>query len=164
MRIELRDPRLDAAIARFEGWWATLSQRERVLLTVLGLLIAGAALVYGVIKPLQAARAEARADIRTYETLSARIRAVGKLQPQTAQRRTGSPVEIVQAAAQAQALSVAVEPQGGGVRAVVSEGDYAKVVGWLADLSRSSTLAVTSARIVRRPNAGMVEAQVSFAP
>ncbi len=165
MKIELRDPRLEAAIARFEAWWTTLSPRERVLLTVLGLLLAGAVLVYGVVKPLQAARAEAQADIRTYETLSARIRAAGTLQPQTpGQRRTGSPTEIVQAAAQAQALTVAVEPAGGGVRAVVSEGEYAKVVNWLADVNRSSGLAVTSARIARRPTAGMVEAQVSFAP
>lgn len=165
MKIELRDPRLEAAIARFEGWWATLSQRERVLLTVLGVLLAGAVLVFGVVKPLQAARAEAQADIRTYETLSARIRAAGTLQPQApGQRRTGSPAEIVQAAAQAQALSVAVEPAGSGVRAVVIEGEYARVVNWLADVNRSSGLAVTAARIARRPTPGMVEAQVSFAP
>lgn len=165
MKIELRDPRLEAAIARFEGWWATLSQRERVLLTVLGILLAGAVLVLGVVKPLQAARAEAKADIRTYETLSARIRAVGTLQPQTpGQRRTGSPTEIVQAAAQAQALSVAVEPAGDGVRAVVSEGEYARVANWLADVNRSSGLAVTAARIVKRPTSGMVQAEVSFAP
>lgn len=165
MRIELRDPRLDAAIARFEAWWATLSQRERVLLTVLGVLLAGAVLVFGVVKPLQAARAEARADIRTYETLSARIRAAGTLQPPASTpRRAGSPVEIVQAAAQAQALSVAVEPAGGGVRAVVSEGEYAKVVNWVADVGRSSSLGVTSARIVRRAAPGMVSAEVQFAP
>ena len=163
MKIELRDPRLDAAIARFEGWWATLSQRERVLLTVLGLLLAGAGLIYGVVKPLQAARAEARADIRTYETLSARIRAAGTLQPQ-APRRTGSPVEVVQASAQAQSLSVTVEPLATGVRATVSEGEYDRVVNWMADVSRSSALGVTSARIVRRTEPGMVGAEVSFAP
>ena len=163
MKIELRDPRLDAAIARFEGWWSTLSQRERVLRTVLGLLLAGAGLIYGVVKPLQAARAEARADIRTYETLSARIRAAGKLEAQVP-RRAGSPVEIVQASAQAQSLSVAVEAADGGVRATVSEGQYDRVLNWISDVSRTSSLGVTSARIVRRSDPGMVEAVVSFAP
>ena len=70
----------------------------------------------------------------------------------------------MQAAAQSQALSVAVELSGGGVRAVVTEGEYAKVVNWLADVNRSSGLAVTSARIARRPTAGMVQAEVTFAP
>lgn len=163
MRIELRDSRLDAAIARFEGWWQTLSQRERMLMTVLALLLAGAALVFGVVRPIQAARAEARADIRTYETLSARIRAAGTLQPRAA-LRTGSPVEIVQASAQAQALAVSVEAAGGGVRATVSEGRYDSVVNWIADVARTSSLGVTDARIVRRPAPGMVEAVVAFEP
>jgi general secretion pathway protein M len=163
MKIELRDPRLDAAIARFEGWWSGRSQRERVLLTVLGLLLAGAVTVYGVIKPLQAARAEARAEIRTYETLSARIRAAGTLSPQ-GPRRTGTPVEIVQGAAQGQQLGVTADPTDGGVRATVASGRYDQVLNWIGEVSRSSSLAVTSARITRKAEPGMVEAVVDFAP
>ena len=53
-------------------WWAGLSLQERVLVGVLATLLGLAVLIYGVVKPLQAARADAIADIRGFETLNAR--------------------------------------------------------------------------------------------
>ena len=54
----IRVPALESAIARFDAWWDSRSPRERVMLSVLGALIGGVVLVYGVIFPLQNARAE----------------------------------------------------------------------------------------------------------
>jgi general secretion pathway protein M len=162
IRIIERD-RIEAAIARFDGWWSGLTQRERVLVAVMAGLIGVVVLVYGVVRPLQDARASARADIRTYETLNARIRAAGTLQPQ-GERRTGSPAEIVGAAAQAQALQPVIETTPDGVRATLIEARYDAVLNWIAEVSRSSGLAATRVEMVRRPEPGMVQAAVDFVP
>ncbi|WP_448503192.1 type II secretion system protein GspM [Sphingomonas sp.] len=162
IRIVERD-RIEAAIARFDAWWSGLTQRERMLVAVMAALIGTVVLVYGIVRPLQDARASARADIRTYETLNARIRAAGTLQPQ-GERRTGSPAEIVTAAAQAQALQPVIEPTPDGVRATLSEAPYDAVLNWIAEVSRSSGLAATRVEMARRPEPGMVQAVVDFAP
>jgi general secretion pathway protein M len=154
--------RIEAMLLRLDRWWSGLSVRERVLVGVMGTLLAAVVLVYGVVKPVQAARAQARADIRTYETLNARIRAAGTLTP-GAPRRSGSPEQIVTQAAQGFGLSITATPVAGGVRATVAQGSYENVVGWIADVSRASRLGVVRSEIVRRPEPGMVTAAVEFA-
>lgn len=163
IRIIERD-RIEAAIARFDAWWSALSQRERVLVSMMAALIGAVVLIYGVVKPLQDARASARADIRTYETLNARIRAAGTLVAPQGERRTGTPAEIVGAAAQAQALQPVIEPTPEGVRATIAEARYDAVLAWIADAGRSGGLAAMRVELVRRPEPGMVQAVVDFAP
>lgn len=152
--------------ARVRDWWSGLSQREKWLVGGMLALLALAILIYGIVQPLQSARAAALADIRTYETLNARIRAAGRLGPQSAaaavQPRTGTPANIVAGAAQAFNLAVQTEPMAGGVRVTVAEGGYEQVMNWLADIARSSTLAVTRVELQKRPTSGMVSAVVEF--
>ena len=155
-------PTLDAALIRFDSWWSGLTRRERVLLSVLGLLLAGVVLVYGVVKPLQSARAEAVADIRTYETLTARIRAAGTLTTARTQRRQGAPAQVVSASASGFGLAVASQAVPGGVRVTVADASYDSLMGWLADLSATSSLRVRGLSIQRRPAAGRVSAAVEF--
>lgn len=155
-------PTLDAALVRFDHWWSGLTQRERVLLSVLGLLLAGAVLVYGVVKPLQSARAEAVADIRTYETLTARIRAASTLTTARTQRRQGPPAQVVSASASGFGLVVAPQLVPGGVRVSVADASYDSLMAWLADLSATSDLRVRGLTIQRRPAAGRVSASVEF--
>ncbi|WP_033921349.1 type II secretion system protein GspM [Sphingomonas sp. 37zxx] len=155
--------RIEGALLRLDSWWSGLTQRERILVAVLGALLAGVVLVYGVVKPIQAARAQAQADIRTYETLNARIRAAGTLTP-GGTRREGPPEAIVTGAAEGFGLVPTVTPIEGGVRAVVTDASYDNVVGWIAEVSRSSALGVVRTDIVRRPTPGHVTATVEFAP
>lgn len=163
MRLILaRMPALDAALIRFDGWWSNLSRRERILLGVLGALLAGVVLVYGVVKPIQAARAQALAEIRTYETLSARIRAAGTLTPASGPRRQGAPASVVSAAATSFGLVATTEPIPGGVRATIADGSYESVMAWLADLGASSSLGARRVAIQRRPAPGRVSATVDF--
>ncbi|AQR73573.1 type II secretion system protein GspM [Sphingomonas sp. LM7] len=163
MRILItRMPALDAALLRFDTWWGGLSRRERVLVSVLGTLLTVAVLVFGVIKPLQAARADALADIRTYETLSARVRAAGTLTTAQAPRRQGPAAQVVTSSATTFGLVVAPEAIPGGIRVTLTDASYDSLMAWLADLSASSDLRVRRLSIQRRPSPGRVSASVDF--
>lgn len=163
MRLILaRVPALDAALIRFDGWWSGRSRREQVMLGVLALLLAGVVLVFGVVKPLQAARASALQDIRTYETLTARIRAAGTLSSSQPQRRQGSPNDVILGSAPSFGLTATVAPLPGGARATIGDGSYESVLAWLADLSASSSLRVTRVDIRRDAAPGRVSAIVDF--
>lgn len=156
-------PALDAALTRFNTWWSGLSSRERLMFGVLGALLAGIVLIFGVVKPLQSARAEALSDIRTYETLTARIRAAGTLGAPSAPRRQGAPAEVVSSSATSFGLVATPEAIPGGVRATIADGTYESLMAWLADLSATSDLRVRRLSIQRRPTAGRVSASVDFA-
>lgn len=159
----IRVPALESAIARFDAWWDSRTPRERVMLSVLGVLIGGVVLVYGVIFPLQNARAKAFADIRTHETLNARIRAAGTLSPQRVAPRAGPPEQVIQASAPSFGIAPQVEPiPGGGFRATIADVSYESLVSWLADLGASSPLRVRHVLLVRRPSPGRVSAVVEF--
>lgn len=161
----IRMPALDAALLKGELWWGGLTSRERWLVGTLGGLLAALILVFGVVKPLQAARAEALADIRTYETLTARVRAAGVLVPASArpQLRAGAPAQAVEAAAREAGLTVAVTPGGAGLAAQVAGAPYEAVVGWIANVERTTTLRVRRVELLRGGAVGRVNATVEFA-
>lgn len=161
--IRIRTTGLEATLARFDAWWSARSPRERVMLGVLAALIGGVVLVYGVIKPLQAARAQALADMRTYETLNARIRAAGTLSATPARLRPGPPIEAVRTSATAHGLAATAEATQAGVRATVAQGSYDAVMAWIADVGATTRLRVASVSIQRGTGAGRVSAVVDFA-
>jgi general secretion pathway protein M len=154
--------RLEAGLARFDAWWSTLSQRERKLVGSLAALLVLLVAVYGVVKPIQAARADARADIRQYETLNARIRAAGTLPP--AQPLAAGPPDTVIAAAAARAgIAVQTVPLvAGGFRGTVADGTYDGVIRWIDEVARTTTLGVRQVSIVRGTAPGHVSATVEF--
>jgi len=163
MRVVIsRLPALDAALIRFDSWWSGLSRREQILVAVLGTLLALAILVFGVVKPLQSARADALADIRTYETLTARIRAAGTLTAARPARRQGPPAQVLTSSATAFGLAVTPEAIPGGTRVTIADASYDSLMAWLADLSVSSDLRVKRLSLQRRPTAGRVSASMDF--
>jgi len=156
---------LESTIARFDSWWDARAPRERTMLAALSVLIGGVALIYGVILPLQNARASAFADIRTYETLNARIRAAGSLSPQRAVPRGGDPLSVINGSAASLGVVAQVTPiPGGGVRATIADASYDSLVAWLADVGATSKLTVRSVQLTRRPAPGRVSATVDFTP
>lgn len=155
-------PVAGAAWLRARSWWDALSARERVLVGVLGTLLALAILVCGIVRPLQAARADALADIRTYETLNARIRAAGTLAPAGPPPRTGPAADIVAQSAGGFGLTVRTEPVAGGVRVTVADASYDAVVNWMADVARTSGLVATRVDVVRGAAPGRVRATVEY--
>lgn len=151
-------------IDRLRVWWVGLTPRERVLVGTLGVLLTIAVMVFGVVKPIQASRAESFADIRTYETLMARVNAAPALGPQAAgpQQRTGTAAEIVTQSAASVGLQVQVEATPTGIRATVADAPYDAVVNWMADIARTSTLAATRVDIQKRTVPGRVFAQIEY--
>lgn len=147
---------------RLTAWWAGLSRRERIMVGGLAALLAALALVYGVIQPLHAARARALADIRTYDVLKARLRAAGTLAPAGPPPRIGPAATIVTNAATGFGLTIQTEAVPGGVRATIAEGGYDAVMQWMADLARTSTLAVTQVEMRKGAAPGTVAATVEF--
>lgn len=155
---------LEAAWRRAESWWGGLSTRERWLVGTLGGLLAALILVFGIVKPLQAARAEALADIRTYETLTARVRAAGVLvaPAQRPQLRAEPPAQAVEAIAREAGLTATVAPGGAGLTAQVAQAPYEAVIGWIATVERSTPLRVRRVELVKGGAPGRVNASVEF--
>ncbi|HWK35535.1 type II secretion system protein GspM [Sphingomonas sp.] len=157
-------PRLtdSPAVQRIAAWWSGLSQRERIMVGGLGVVLTGLVLVLGVIQPLHAARTRALADIRTYDMLKARVAAAGALGPSGPPPRTGPPVTIITNAATGFGLTIQTEAVLGGIRATVSEGSYDAVMNWLADIARNSSLSVTRVDLGKGGTPGTVGATVEF--
>jgi general secretion pathway protein M len=154
-----------ANAARLSGWWAGRSLRERRLLAVLGALVALAAIAKLAVEPLQSARATALADIRTYETLTARLRAAGPAlgQQPAVVRRSGDPATIINASAAEFGVTVLrQEATDGAIRLTLSDVPFDAIVRWLADLERSSDLRLVDIRMERRPSPGLVAAELSL--
>ena len=158
----VRTPALESAIARFDAWWNVRSQRERAMLSVLAAILAVVILVFGVIGPLQNARAKALADIRTYETINARLRAAGPLGPRTGPVRTGSVPSVISESAASFGLSPRLETAPGGYRAVLTDVPYDSLVSWLGDLGATSKLRIRRVSLQRGGAGGHVNAVVGF--
>ena len=157
----IRTSGLEASLSRLDGWWSGLSRRERVLVGTLGAIIAALVLVFGVIKPIQGARAQANSEIRTYETLLARIRAAGTLTVGPTSAPTGTPAQIIAGAATRSGIAVTLGDGSGPISASANDVAYDGVVNWLATATAGG-LSVTNARIVQANDPGRVNVQVEF--
>ncbi len=160
--IVARSVRLEAALLRFDAWWSARSRRERVLLGILAALAGLFVAVQLVARPILAARADAFADIRQFETLNARIRAAGRLSATTVTAPL-APDAAVTGAAQRASIVATTQATPGGVRATVADAPYDAVIAWIADATRSGALGIRSASITRRQTPGRVAATVEFA-
>ena len=147
-------------VARVQAWWLDRAPRERVLLAVLGVVATLALLIVLVVKPLQAARGQAMADIRTYETLSAGLAASGG-RPAAGPVRSGPVAQILTTTAAGFGLTVQrVEPEGDRTRVVMDAVPYDAVLRWLADLESGGGLTLSEVRLDRGGAAGQVNVQL----
>ena len=147
------------------GWWRMRSRRERILLGVMGGLI-GLWLVLGlVVLPIQRARAEALADIRTYEGLIARLRSAGPIGAQPAVVRTGgAPAQILSSTAAPFGIVPVVNAEGSELRVTVNDASYEGLLRWIAAVEQGSRLRVAAMRLDRRPAGGFVSARLTVRP
>jgi len=146
-------------------WWEARAPREQALLLCLATVLILAAVIGGFVKPLQAVRAEARADIRLYDSLAVRLRAAGSdLNAQaTRAARTGSVQAIASTTAGELALQIRqIEQQGAVTNVVFSDVDFTRLMRWLDRLDQEAGITVTSARIERQPLPGVVNARLSL--
>ncbi len=159
-----RNARIEAALGRFDSWWQGLTTRERVLVGTLAALLGGVVLVYGVVKPVQAARAQARADIRQAETLMARVRAAGRLEAAPQTIAAGPPQSVISSTAATAGLQPVVAEANGGITATLTDAPYPAVVTWLSSVASTSTIGVRRVTMQRAATSGRVNATVEFQP
>ncbi|MBA16064.1 MAG: general secretion pathway protein GspM [Sphingomonas sp.] len=155
---------IEPMFARIGAWWEGLSNRERWMVGGLGLFLAALILIYGVVKPLQAARADALQQIRTYETLNARIRAAGSLSatPPPAMQ-SGPASDILTASAQRFGIDAAISEAEQGIRVEIAQAKYDNVLAWIADLASTSSLNLTRLDMKRGAAPGQVSVTADFA-
>ena len=158
-----RLPVLERPRSAFGAWWGGRSPRERRLLLVLAGTLGVAAVIAGIYRPLSNKREQALADIRTYEVLAAQLRTAGPdLARLRAIDRSGSPALITGSAA-GFGLTPRPLPAGAGVtRVAFDRVEFTRLIQWLAQLENATTLRITELRIERRPEPGMVSAQIGL--
>jgi general secretion pathway protein M len=143
-------------------WWQARSSREQILLGLLALLALAALLLVAVVRPLEAARARAAADIRTYDMLAMRLRATGPGLAVGMHR--GPAAQIVSQTAAANGLTVQrVEPENGRLRVVFADAPFEAVLRWVSEVERTSALRISEAQIERSAQGNGVSAQFLLA-
>ena len=158
-----RLPVLERPRSAFGRWWGDRSPRERRLLVALAVTLTVAAVIAGIYRPLSAARARAYADIRTYEVLAAQLRTAGpELARLRAIDRSGSPTLATSSASSYGLAFRQLPPAGGVTRLAFDQVEFTRLVQWLAQLENTTTLRIAELRIARRPESGMVSAQVGL--
>jgi len=160
--VELRErgSRGRASAAR---WWTDRSRRERWLL---GLVAAVALTVVCdrlVWRPLTAARAAALAEIARDDRIAAQLQAAGPDVARIAAARAGSLASVVTERAAKAGLTVArIEAQGGNVAVTLDGVGFDSLVDWLAALDTQAGIGVVDLKVDRRPDPGVVTAQVTL--
>jgi general secretion pathway protein M len=143
-------------------FWQGRSRREQLLLAGLGAILLVWLLAVFVVGPLQTARAEASAKIRTYESLSNRLRLAGSLSS-VPQQAKGPPATILASSGAQYGISPMVTPDGTTVRVAVVDASYDGLLRWIAAFEQSSNLRVVKMRLDRRPATGVVSADLTVA-
>lgn len=148
-------------------WWTTRSRREQILLGVMGSLLAGFLLWFGVAAPLRGAAQDAsnhlvraQADEAVVDAAVAEIARLGEAAPP--RTRSGS-VErrVAETAAAADLEVIRIEPaEGGGVQAVVS-GPSTVVLPWIALLQAKHAIAARHLTLLKG-DVGQLDVDVTF--
>ena len=145
-------------------WLADRSARERWLLGILAAVVAIVALDRLVWSPLLATREAARSEIARDDRIAAQLRVAGPDVARIAAARTGTLSTLVTERAAKAGLTIArIEPQGSNVAVSLDGVGFDALVDWLAALDREAGVGVVELKVDRRPDPGIVTAQVTLA-
>ncbi len=144
-------------------WWDDRTSRERWLLGVL----AAVAIIVGLDRlvwhPLAAARTAALAEIARDDRIAAQLRVAGPDVARIAAARTGTLSTLVTDRAAKAGLTIArIEPQGVNVAVSLDGVGFDPLIDWLAALDRDAGVSVVELKVDRRPDPGIVTAQVTL--
>lgn len=158
-------PSVGLLITRGRTWWEARAPREQSLLLCLATVLLLSIAFAGFLSPLQEARAAARAEIRLYDSLAARMRAAGPnlKAPTTGTVRSGSVQMIVTTTAAESALQIRqIEQQGAVTNVVLDAADFTRLLQWLDRLDRDAGLTIAAASLERQTLPGVVNARLSL--
>lgn len=158
------DPdRTAAARAAAAAWWGDRSTRERWLLGVLAAVAVVVAFDRLVWHPLAERRAAALAEIARDDRIAAQLRVAGPDVARIAAARTGTLSTVVTERAAKAGLTIArIEPQGANVAVSLDGVGFDALTDWLAALDRDAGVGVVDLKVERRPDPGVVTAQVTL--
>lgn len=149
-------------------WWNGRSRREQVLLGVMGALVAGFLLWFGVAAPLRGAAQDASAhltqalaDEAVVDAAVAEIARLGETAP--TRSRTASVDSLVAetaAAAGLEVIRIEPAPDGQGVQAVVS-GPSTTVLPWIALLQAEHAVSARHLTLLKG-DVGMLDVDATF--
>jgi general secretion pathway protein M len=166
----------DVVRATASVWLTGRSPRERALMCAMTLAAAGMTVYEGAWRPLTAARATAAEEVARTERAIAAVRA---LEVQGASRGASTPAadsatgsrwgaEPGSAPARVAAETAAelglvirrLSPEGGRVAVAIENAPFSTLIEWIEVLQVEHAIAVASAEIERRPEPGVVSAQI----
>lgn len=145
-------------------WWAQRSAREQVLIALATAMLVVYTGVAGGLRPLLAARAEARDAIARYDADLARMAA--SPDSATAARPDASrpAATVLTDTAPDFGLDIRrIEAEGDLARVELADAAFADVLGWLDALHRTYALRPVAVEMDRRAAPGIVAARLSFA-
>ena len=144
-------------------WWEARVPRERLLLSVL-MVVLGIWLIFAAIwQPLQSAR------LRLGDQIARQDRALSVLQSQPAAVETETVPDdrplanvITDSVAAFQLTIRRLEPEGPRVRVVLEDAPFDAVILWLDAVQRDQGLRVSEIELTRRPAPGVVNAVLAL--
>ena len=145
------------------AWWARRTARERWLLSGLGGVAAAYVAVAVVAQPLLAARAEALRAIAQHDRALAQLAALPAEAAPASATGAAAPVAAVltETASEFDVAIRRIEPEGAGARLVLDDAQFASVLLWIEALEGEHRLRLTALEMSRRPEPGVVSAQMS---
>lgn len=156
---------MNGRIEAARQWWLALSARERLMLSVMGVVLLAVVGGYGVVTPLMGLSKASRERVEVASTQLASLRALVALRPAgAAASSAGSAQSLVEAAASKAGAPIARRRQDANGRFTiwVSTIDARALLPWLAALERDGGVAVTDFTASRQDN-GAIEAEITFA-
>lgn len=156
---------MNGRIEAARQWWLALSGRERLMLSVLGVVVLAVVGWYGVATPLMGLSKASRERVELASTQLANLRTLAASRPAgTASPSAGTAQSLVEAAAGKAGVAIARRRQDADGRFTiwVSTIDARALLPWLASLERDGGVAVTVFTASRQDN-GAVEAEITFA-
>jgi len=145
-------------------WIEGRSPRERWLFAGLAAVVVVAAYVTLVWQPIAAARVKAIGDIARYDALAVRLRNAGPDVARIAANRASAPSTIVTESASRAGLTIQrIEPQGANIDVTLEGAGFDNLILWLAALEHDAGLRAVSVKLERRPDPGIVDAQITLA-
>lgn len=158
-----KSPIFEQRRTEFGLWWGKRSPRERRLLLALSLTAALALLVAAVYRPLAATRAQAVADIRTYDVLIAQLRTAGPELGRLRSLNRGDAPALVSSSAAGYGLVVAgLRSNQGVIQLSFENAEFTRIVQWLAQIESTSALRLRAITLRRQPAPGIVNARIAL--
>lgn len=145
-------------------WWLSRSDRERVLLAVMLVIVLGVGGWYGVVSPLRHAAQAEQARVKAAAVRLVSLKAMAAASAPRSGRSVGAPQALVEASAAKAGVPISRRRQdaNSGFTIWIDAIDARALLPWVAALEQEGGVVVADFTASRR-DGGLVEAEITFA-